>query len=391
MKLLRLCAILIIGLLAFNADLLAGEKDKTSTTPTLNQGNKWRIAYYEGGQYDNYHYYLVATLNGLMDLGWIEKAEIPEQLGRDNRDVWEWASINLKSNYLEFVKDAYYSANWDQAVRERTRGQIIERCNNARDINLILAMGTWAGEDLANDKHSTPTYILSTSDAVNAGILKSVTDSGRDHVNGRVDPLRYERQVRLFHDIIGFKKLGVAYENSVYGRSYAALDLIEKVAKERNFEVVRCFTQSDIPDRSQADASVLNCFTELAQKADAIYVTVQSGVNSESIPELVRIANEHRIPTFSQAGSDGVKAGFLMSISRAGFKPVGLFQAATIAKIFNGAKPRDLEQHFEEASKIAINLKTAETVGVYLYADVLAAADEIYLSIAKAGETCTTK
>ena len=52
-----------------------------------------------------------------------------------------------------------------------------------------------------------------------------------------------------------------------------------------------------------------------------------------------------------------------MSISRANFQYVGKFYAQTIAKIFNGAKPRDIGQLFEAPSKIAINRKTAEMIG----------------------------
>ena len=121
---------------------------------------------------------------------------------------------------------------------------------------------------------------------------------------------------------------------------------------------------------------------DVAKQVDAIYVTMQGGVNGTTIPRLVDIANHYRIPTFYQAGSDGVRRGFLLSISRdGGFKPVGRFLAATMTRILNGAKPRDLNQLFEEAPDIAINLKTAETIGLYLYADVLAAADELYRSI----------
>jgi len=98
--------------------------------------------------------------------------------------------------------------------------------------------------------------------------------------------------------------------------------------------------------------------------------------------ELVKIANEYRLPTFYQAGSDGVKRGFLLSISRAGgFPPAGRFLAATIGKVLNGASPGELNQLFEDSPNIAINLKTAEIIGLYLYADVLAAADEIYREI----------
>jgi ABC-type uncharacterized transport system substrate-binding protein len=187
--------------------------------------------------------------------------------------------------------------------------------------------------------------------------------------------------VRLFHDVIGFKKLGVAYEDSVYGRSYAGIDMVEKVARERGFEVAPCYTMSDIADQNLAGESVIKCFHELADKVDAIYVTSQGGVNIKTIPELVKITNESRLPTFSQSGSEEVRYGVLMTISRAEFKPVGMFHAATMAKIFNGAKPRQLNQFFEEAPNIAINLKTAEIIGLYLYADVLAAADEIHRGI----------
>ena len=249
------------------------------------------------------------------------------------------------------------------------------------EINLVIAMGTWAGLDLANDEHSVPTIVMSTSDPVESGIIKSQDDSGYDHVHARVDPYRYERQLRIFYDIIKFKKLGIAFEDSIYGRSYSAIDTVEKVAAEIGFEVVKCHTKSDISDADIASQSVIRCFNKLSKEVDAIYVTIQGGVNSESIPELVEIANKNSIPTFSQLGSKEVQQGFLFSISRPGFKPAGLFLSATIAQILNGAQPRQLKQVFEETPSIAINLKTAEIVGLYLYADILAAADTIYRDI----------
>ena len=259
--------------------------------------------------------------------------------------------------------------------------KIINRLNQKKDIDLIIAMGTWAGKDLANNSHHTPTMVLTASDAVGAGIVKSNEDSGFDHVQAHVDPFRYERQVLIFHDIFKFNKLGVAYENSVNGRSYASIDLIEKVSKERNFDIVRCYTQSDIADQELAGKSVINCFEKLTPKVDAIYVTLQGGINSKTVPELVRITNKGHVPTFSQSGSEEVKYGFLLSNSTSGFKYVGLFHAKSIAKVFNGATPRQLEQVFEGPPKIAINLKTAEIIGFDPPMIILGAADEIYEEI----------
>ncbi len=358
-----------------------------STSPSTKDGKRWRIAYYEGGPNGTYYLNLHATIAGLMQLGWMTEQPLPDVRERDTRSLWKWLVNNARSDFLEFADDGYYSADWNEEVRDRTREELLTRLNRQADFDLVIAMGTWAGKDLASPRHRTPTVVMSTSDPIGSGIIKSAEDSGLAHVHARVDPHRYERQVRVFHDIIHFKRLGVAYENSTVGRTYAAIETVEKVAAERGFEVVRCFTQSDTADRVLAAQSVVDCFKFLATNADAIYVTVQGGVNGETIPELVRIANEHRVPTFSQLGSEEVRNGFLLSISRAGgFRPVGLFLAATMAKVFNGAQPHELKQIFEDTPNIAINLKTAEMVGFYLYADVLAAADEIYRDISLPGE-----
>lgn len=358
------------------------KKDNHGYQPVTKAGAKWRIAYYQGGNSYNYYPYLVATIKGLIDLGWIEKQDMPINKNKDPKELWDWLSKNVRSDYIEFVADAYYSANWDSNERATISKNIINRLNTKRDVDLIIAMGTWAGKDLANNEHNTPTMVISSTDPIGAGIIKSNEDSGYDHVFARIDPRRYERQVRIFHDVIRFKKLGIAYENSSLGKTYAAIDLIESVAKEKRFEVIRCFTKDDIPDQEQAGASVIKCFEELAPQVDALYIVIQNGVNDKTLPKLVSIANRYRIPTFSQQGSDDVRKGVLMSISReGGFSPVGRFLAISMAKIFNGAKPRQINQIFEEGPTIAINLKTAELIGLYLSAEILAASDEIYREI----------
>ena len=370
------CIVLITSVAVF-----AKDKGDFSINPTTHNGQKWRIGYYEGGEYIEYQKNLVATVKGLMDFGWIETTEIPPQQGEQTKDLWNWLTTHAKSEYIQFVEDAHYTANWDSELREKMASEIIERLNQKKNIDLMMALGTWAGQNLANDKHQTPTIVISTSNPLESGIIKSIEDSGYDHVLARIDPFRYERQVQIFYDIIGFQKLGIVYEDTVAGRSYAAIDKVEKVAKASGFEIISCYTKSDVADIKIAEESVIKCFHELGEKADAIYVTLQGGVSSRSIPELVKIANSYRIPTFSQSGSDEVKYGFLLSISLADWKYVGQYYAETFAKIFNGAKPRQLDQIFEDPQKIAINLKTAEIIGFDPPVDVLVTADEFYQEI----------
>jgi len=376
--LLLLFSALLVTISIFTCSAFAADKAMFSTKPTLNHGEKWRIGYYEGGEYYDYKGWFIATIKGLMENGWIEKATIPVDKGEYTTGVWNWLTTKMKSDYINFVKDARYSARWDDTLRAVMTNDIINRLNTKKDIDLMLAFGTWAGKDLANNRHSTPTLVLSASDAIGAGIIKSNEDSGFNHIHAHVDPSLYKRQILIFHDVIKFKKLGVAFENTVNGKSYAAIETINKISNQKGFDVVPCYTQSDIANQKEAGESVLKCMQKLSTQVDAIYVTQQGGVNSETISQIVEIANANRIPTFSQAGSQEVKQGLFMSISNSGFKYVGQFHAGLIAKIFNGAKPRQLEQIFEGPPKVAINLKTAQLIGFDPPMVLLGAADELY-------------
>lgn len=381
-KLKNILAVFIAVLFLINASVVfAASNDNFSTQPKTNNGKKWKIGYFEGGEYGAYQLNFLGIINALMNIGWIEQTKIPKQNGEQTKYLWQWLVQNVKSKYIEFVKDGHYTGEWNNELIKTMVPDIINRLNNKKDIDLIIAAGTKAGLNLANNKHHTPTLVISTSDPLGAGIIKSIEDSGYDHIHARVDPHRYERQINIFHDIIGFKKLGMAYQNTEQGKNFAAFKSVKKISAERDFEIVNCYTTDESGNIKDDENSLKKCFQELGKTADAIYVTGQNGLNPDSIPELVKIAHQYKIPTFCQIHSDQVKYGFLMSVSRANFQYVGIFYAETIAKILNGAKPRQLTQIFEGPPKIAINLKTAEIIGYDPPVDVLSAADEIYQEI----------
>jgi ABC-type uncharacterized transport system substrate-binding protein len=376
--------LIIFSMMTLYPAVAEGDKARYRVGPKTNSGKKWRIGYLEGGPYKNYPINLRAIVYSLAELGWLVEPKIPSwEDADDSSRLWNWLAANVKSDYIEFVADAYWSANWETEIRKKNKEAMFKRVTHGGDIDLMLALGTWAGQDLAGCARCVPTVVISASNPFQAKIVKGIEYSGYAHIHARMDPTRYERQVRLFHDIIGFRKLGLAYENTGPGRTYAALADVEKVAKERGFEIVKCFTKDDIPDAKEADNSVIKCCRELAPKVDAVYLTLQRGVNTNNLPKILRILDKSRIPTFSQGGSEEVKYGVLLSIAQAGFRYVGRFHAETIAKIFNGAKPGDLSQVFEDPPKIAINLATAEVIGYDPPVDILSVADEIYQTVAE--------
>lgn len=356
------------------------ENKEYPTTPMKkNEIEKWRIGYLEGGPFPDYQMNLIAIVKGLMELGWIEKMNIPSQQDpKDTKALWQWLANDINSEYIEFVADAYWSANWGDSLRKEIQQTVLTRLTETGDIDLMLALGTWAGQDLANDKHTVPTVAASVADALEANIIKSIDDSGYDHLHAKIDPTRNKRQLQLFHDIINFSRLGVVYENSTEGRSYAAINDVEIVAKERKFQVIPCYANFSNNTLDAAQKEVIDCYIQLAESVDAIYITRHRGLTPEVVEKIMVPLNRKRLKTFSQQGSRDVKLGVLLSIALATHKYVGNFYAETIAKIFNGALPRHLPQLFEEPPKIAINIKTANLIKFDPPIELFGIADEIY-------------
>jgi len=352
------------------------------TTPRTNDGERWRFGYLEGGQYGDYETITEQTVRGLMRLGWIEETVIPDEMSTSPGEFWFWMAENLSSDYIEFVADAYYAAgNFDSDLRPATRQAVHDRLANVGDIDLMIAMGTWAGQDLRVEGLGVPVVVGSTSDPIGAGIIDSAEDSGMDHLHAKVEPDRYHLQVRLFHDIIGFERLGIVYADTREGRTYGGVDAVEEVAAERGFQVVTCNAPYETLPQDVVEANVIACYEEIASQVDAIYVTVHRGITTNSLGPIMTAVNRNLVPTFSMLGSGEVQRGVLMSIAQADFSYVGDFHAETIARILNGALPRDLDQRWSAPPKIALNLAAAERIGFDPPVDLLLASDEIYDTI----------
>ena len=106
----------------------AADKKIYSSSPSAQTSKKWRIGYLEGGYYKDYPKVLIATIEGLIRLGWIENIAVPPLSKEENTSkLWSWMASDVKSKYLEFAADAYYSDNWKNDLREQTRKTVLKR------------------------------------------------------------------------------------------------------------------------------------------------------------------------------------------------------------------------------------------------------------------------
>lgn len=346
------------------------------------QGERWQLGYLQGGDYADYPIILTAIVRGLITLGWVEDTPLPDPTTHTAAQIWAYLAEHGKSDYVRFVPDGFYSpGNFDAALRPATREAVYARLNGKRDIDLMIAMGTWAGQDLANGPIDVPTIVASTSDPIASRIVTSAEDSGHDHIHAKVEPDRYQRQLRLFHDIVPFQTLGIVYENTPEGRTFGGVDAVEDMARQLGFQVVACHAPFNNVPTAEAERLAADCYAQLAPTVQAVYLTVHRGVTTQSLGPIVDAMLKAEVPSFSMLGSAEVQRGVLLSMAQAGYLPVGLFHAETMARIFHGAKPRELSQVWLSPAEIAINLKTAERIGFDPPIDILLASDEVYDAI----------
>lgn len=360
---------------------LSWRKDGEAGHPPFTPEKRWRVGYYEGGAAMEYPLHLRALIRGLVESGYIEPMDLPIVHGAtDSRDLWD-CLFHANSAYIEFVTDAFWTADWDEAKRARNQRDCLHRLTRTGDIDLMLAMGTWAGQDLATDVHSTPTMVLACSDPVRSGIVRDPRRSGLSHVHAKCDPSRYIRQVRAFHNLTGFKRLGVVYEDSFEGPIYSNLAELNLVAAERGFEVVAMAVKEQGLSDEACMREVMACYRQLAPQIDAFWVAPNRGEDPGFMPRILEPLLDAAIPTWSQLGTMHVRRGVLMSISERNYEDVGRFHAGVIGRILRGEAPGSIGQIFEDPKAIAINLATARKIGYQIPIGMVAVADEVFSSI----------
>lgn len=346
--------------------------------PVLTCGKKYRIGILESGTWSGFALYLDAVLQALTHHGWgegsvyasltkLERKTVPGIIDALNSRGW--------SPYMAFPIDACYRITRENM--ERVTDNIAARS----DLDMIIGLGTMAGKQLKKraPEFSVPCVIMAVSNPLGSGILDGPGDSGRDNITGRVEVNRFKRQVQLFHDIVKFRSLGVVYDGKdPSAAQYAAIPEIRQTRKEgRSFSLV---TETDFSEKMDLNENYIANARSLVGKIDAFYLTLQAGVNEVTLPQLVKLFTDHKIPTFCMGGADAVRKGGLMSIAT-NWPSIGVYNARKIIRIIKGAKPRELAMLFEAEPRIAINLATARAIGFDPPVSVLACADEIYNKI----------
>lgn len=199
----------------FSAVLKTPEAFAAEASPKV-----WRIAYVEGGPFVDYQKILRGIALGLQRMGLIENGDVPG--AGKFRGCFRHVGLAFRQCRRNDAALPSGRLLFGGLGRRNPAGKPRKTAHShqgAAGCGYGACLRYLGGQDLASADIDIPVVVASVTNAVEAGIIPSVEDSGRDNLVAVIEPERFKHQVMLFHDIFKFKKLGIAYEDSSSGRS----------------------------------------------------------------------------------------------------------------------------------------------------------------------------
>ena len=341
----------------------------------------FRLIYVESGPFKEYPPIIQGLALGLKKRGLIDNCLVPTSNEMTSVEgMWAWLSENAGGDKVEFLADGFYTANYSHERWAEIPGEILKRIRERKDVDCILSLGSWASKDIAKLDTDVSIIVCGVTNAVAAGIVPSIEDSGKDSLVAVVFPNRVENQVKIFHSIFNFKRMGIAYDDSDSGRNSISLKDIEQATHDLNIELVHCKNIFNIEDVNLSAERLKQCHKQLVQeKVDAVYLTYNLAITKETMPKVLKPILDAKLPTFSQQGGYDVRNGVLMSISdESGDKAEGEFCANLVSKIIDGVMPRKLNQIFNLPIRLDLNIHNASIIGWDPSLEVLVKVDNFY-------------
>ena len=366
------------------------ESETNETAPNMKSGDpKKRLCVVSYDEYIPFSRQLYYILAGLEENGWIKEGSVPftaEGIEREKTYVDEMYEILEKTDlgpYIEFSPGACYYLAYED---ENEIAEDLKKRASEGDIDLIITTGTSAGVFVKDLDLKVPMIDFSATDPVASGIIDSATEgSGNPYVWAQVEPSLPLRQLKYYHSIKPFYRLGVI----IYGdETISGVPDIKQSAEEIGFSLVK-YNIDEQPRETAEDKEAYYKLVEekvqemAGENIDAFFLTVDLINDMEYLMPLLSYFYEKRIPVYLMDDVSVVEAGALMLISANDMENVGRFVADVIGKTLNGAEAGSLPCVYTSAPSIYVNYDVAMDIQYPLSFGFLAVCDQIFTAGSK--------
>lgn len=235
------------------------------------------------------------------------------------------------------------------------------------EVDLIFSVTTPATQAAkkATASNNIPVVFGVLTDPVGAGVVTSLAQPGGNITGVTFGPQEARRLEWLTKIAPAAKRVYIIY-NPDDNSARLALETATATAAKLGLEIVS--REARNPDEVAA------ALTDFPENVDALYLLPDSQTEAE-LEDILAVANARHLPT-SVANAGAVERGPLYSYAMK-LDPTGRQAARLADQILKGIEPADLPVETTEFF-LAINLNTAEAIGLTIPDDILSQAETIY-------------
>ena len=106
----------------------------------------------------------------------------------------------------------------------------------------------------------------------------------------------------LAHEMLGFDRIGIIYENTKEGRKIAHYSVLKQSAEKKGFEVVECHIAFSSLDMERIKQRLFACYGKLSLDVDALFVSSYYNLDRTFIQNLHSSLRFYKIPSIAFSG-----------------------------------------------------------------------------------------
>lgn len=232
--------------------------------------------------------------------------------------------------------------------------------------DLILTIGTEATKLIHEGIDDIPVVFSLVLHPVKHKFVKSMESSGNNFTGASMDVSVETQFAMLKMAVPSIEKIGVLYNPEVTGE---LIEEAKQAALKTGRELITYIinTRQDVPEGAR----------HLVGKVDLLWMAPDvTVITKESRRFILELMLKEKIPCLGYSNAV-VKAGALLAVD-CDYKDIGRQAGELACSILIGSKPCELPVTVPRELLIAINLKSAEWLGIEVPADILKKASKVF-------------
>lgn len=250
-----------------------------------------------------------------------------------------------------FAEDRILTADWSREGVEVACDRLLADS----EVDLVLALGALASHDLARrGPLNKPALAPFTIDRSLQEFPLTGETSGVDNFSYLAFPSPIERDLKLFSELLPFRRLAVLVNRAYLDGIPALRRLLQNELAEQGIEMV------PVP----VTVSAREALEALPEGIEAVYVTPLQRLPQQEFELLVDGLKERNLPSFSYLGHSEVVRGLLAgAATEASLFRLARRTALAVQSVLLGRNPAELPVFGDQQGRLMLNMATADAIG----------------------------